>query len=329
MRCLLIAPMLAVLLMSCNTSQQTSSNTTPTSVEDMRAANEEFRATVQQMERRFPVPNIDTEANRLTYAREIHAQYVERRRARGLKELVQWEVDNDISYLTRRPAYLLEDAQRASRLSTRMANLTFISSLDARSVSPAEFTRLVAARVDSERPELRGEERRRAISELEAEVRPLVEERRRQAARDAALRREVELTRVAGTNLADMPREISRAAAENLRDARSPFDVRATWTPDPEVLRAEEVRLRTAIAQRMEDSARTAQANAQAAAHAARRDAVVQQCRMQAAMMGASVPSPYMGGGLGGILASGLVGAMRQAEMENNALQACLRASGY
>jgi hypothetical protein len=62
---------------------------------------------------------------------------------------------------------------------------------------------------------------------------------------------------------------------------------------------------------------------------AARREVVVQNCRTQAAMAGASAPSPYMGRGLGGAIASGVAGAINQVSTEANALQACLRASGY
>lgn len=292
-----------------------------------------FRERVEEMDRLFPAGNEGTEEARRQAASRLMDIYVSRRREIGLPDLAADRFQGDLAHLAEQP--VRQQRQREQEAARRItearaqAIARMVVSFDGRQVSQLDLTRAATARIDEEQSELRGMERRAAISQAEAELRQGIEVRRRTQAQTASLRREAELARLAGTNLADMPREIASAAEANVADDRNPFDTRPNWRPEPSAIRREEVRLREAVARRIERDRNDAQASAQAAAQAARRDAVVQQCRMQAAMMGAAVPSPYMGGGLGGAIASGLVGAMRQAEMEGNALQACLRASGY
>jgi hypothetical protein len=147
--------------------------------------------------------------------------------------------------------------------------------------------------------------------------------------RSAINERETELTRLAGLNLANMPQEISKAAEQNLIDSRSPIDASPGWRPTRAAVQTEEIRLRTAIANRIEANVRAAEAASRAAAEASRREAIIQQCRMQAALAGASVPTPYAGRTMGSALAAGLLGAIQQASTEENARVSCLQAAGY
>ena len=283
------------------------------------------------MIRRFPPNQTGSDEDRREIATRLINEHIQKReelnmpynnnsilvREDDLNSLINWPILNARFELENQAVL------RQRELNAQIANF------DGRQVSPTEIARLAGLRVDTETPQLRGDERRVALAAREAQIRQSVEERRRNAANTAINRREIELSRLAASNLADMPREILRVAEENLADARSPFDTRPNWRPDQASLRQEEVRLRSAVSQRMEINMRMAQANAQAAANVAHRETVMQQCRVQAAMAGASVPSPYMGRGLGGAFASGIAGAMRSAEMEASVLQTCLRASGF
>ena len=283
----------------------------------------------QAMARRFPPNSIGSEADRLVIAEQLIEDHAERRRNMGFPYGSVAQMMEDKRGLVDWPASNARfEAENQSRQIMQRYGVA-VASLDGRQVTPGDVTRIAAARLEAERPGLQGAARRSALEEMEREVRQVVEARRRNTANTAVATREIELTRLASTNLADMPREILRSAEENLFDSRSPFDLRSNWRPEPSAIRREEVRLRAAIAQRMEANMAAAQAAAAASAQAARRDAVLQQCRMQAAMAGAAVPSPYRGAGLGGAIASGIAGALRSAEMESGVLRACLNASGF
>lgn len=289
---------------------------------------DDYDARLRVMAARFPADNLGTEEERRALAQDQFDAHNRRRAELGAPLIIEVTARNNVDYLTTWPVYQRNEAERRRTEAERRQFETLLSEFDGRAVTATDLSRLAVALVDSEQPGLQGAARRDAIASATTTVRTQLESRRRTWAQQAAQRRELELARLAGTNLADMPREIARAAEQNLADARSPFDTRSSWRADAAPLRGEEVRLRDAVARRMEVDAQAARASAQAAADAARRDAVMQQCRMQAAMMGASVPTPYMGGGMGGILAAGLVGAIRQAEMEASALAACMRGAG-
>lgn len=305
---------------------------TPTpsiSREAVEAVGSSLSDSFRAMERRFPPRNIGSESDRQVAAEELIEEHAERRKNVGVPYGSGPQRAEDIRALVNWPAsHARFEAENQSRQRMQIHSIS-IANLDGRQVSPGDVTRIAAARLEAERPGLQGAARRSALEDMEREVRQVVEARRRNTATTAVATREIEITRLASTNLADMPREILRAAEENLVDSRSPFDLRTNWRPEPSALRREEVRLRAAVAQRMEANMAAAQAAAAASAQAARRDAVLQQCRMQAAMAGAAVPSPYRGGGLGGAIASGIAGALRSAETEYGVLSACLNASGY
>jgi hypothetical protein len=281
------------------------------------------------MRRRFPPEALGTAEEREEYARLLFDRHLVRRRGLGMPDPDAPYVASNVEYLAISPTYIANEAERREREVGEQANDTLLAPFDGRQVSASDVNRLATTRLDADRPGIRGAERCAAIAAIEAEVRQALERRRQAFATTAASRREAELARLASSNLADMPREILRAAEENLADARSPFEMRPNWRPDPVALRQEEVRLRGAVAQRIEIANRAAAASAQAAADAVRRDMALQQCRKQAAMIGAGVPTSYPSRGMGGILGAAVVGAIRQAETEANALQACMRGAGY
>lgn len=259
-------------------------------------------------------------------ARVLAAQHAVRIRESGVATTTEETLERDARILAYAPLYEAgrrsADASRSEAAARDDRIRLELASLDARPVTSADVTRIARRRmVEDGAPG--------ALSDVETQVRRDIAERRSAAAGRAAADRERELARLSQTGLADMPREIARAAEDNLRDARSPFDTRLNWRPSADDVRAEEVRLRDAVIRHVEAARRDAASRAAADTAASRRETVLQSCRMQAAMMGAAVPSPWMGPGLGGAIASGIMGAVQQASMEANALQSCLRASGY
>lgn len=242
-----------------------------------------------EMVRRFPPGNIGSDSERQTFASQLIQQHVEFRNNAGLPYVnAAFQPSLDLNTLAAWPE---RDArfqmERQTRQRTRELT-TQIAALDGRQLLAADITRLAAARLDAQSPDLRGAERRSALLTLDAEIRREVEARRRNTSNAAISTREIDLTRLARTNLADMPREILRGAEANLADARSPFDLRANWRPDPVALRQEEVRLRAAIGQRIEANTAAAQANDLQI----RRQQAAAMCEGQAAQIEASMFNP-------------------------------------
>lgn len=258
------------------------SNTAGTSnlSDPRRLADADFDTHIAEMRRRFPSRALGTPAQRVAVARELYEYHLSRRRDLGLPEPDEASRANLISLLANEPveavavlAPLERDAQERAAARERIARdrilLEEVTRLDGRPISSADVSRVAANLVNATQPGLPRDQYRTALAAAEAEVRSALEERRQSLAFASARRREADLTRLALTGLGDMPREIALAAAENLSDARSPFDTRPNWRPDPAALRQEEVRLRNAIASRMEAERRQADQNARASANAA------------------------------------------------------------
>jgi hypothetical protein len=197
------------------------------------------------------------------YRRRLHLPYLAAaEREMMFRRLI--EAPGEATWEHRRAAMREQEARmRASREAA--------ARLDERQVTTVELSRAAADVVSATQPNVPREQLRAAQLAVEAEIRSELENRRRSSANAAAQQREANLARLAMTGLADMPREITLAAQENLADARSPFDTRPNWRPEPAALRQEEVRLRNAIASRLEGERLQADQNARAAADAAAR----------------------------------------------------------
>jgi hypothetical protein len=236
------------------------------------ASNRDFSNRLQEMRERFPPSALGTPEQRAEAADELYARHVEFRRRLGLPADSPVERERLLRVLQQAPgehAWIQGQAAQREQSNRIWAVREEVSRFDGRQVTAADVARLAANRVNATQPDLPRDQHRAALTAAEADIRRELEDRRRSSAQAAALRREADLTRVAMTGLADMPREITLAAGENLADARSPFDTRPNWRPEPAALRQEEVRLRNAIASRMEGDRRQADQNARAAADAA------------------------------------------------------------
>ena len=307
----------------CQTNQQFS----PQQAHVINELAEQWRRDSAQMEREFPAENLGTIEARREAARPLVVAYLTRRAAvSNFSSII--DLESTVNLLAETPV-VMANGRRAAvereliRLRQSRAEID-LAELDNRQVTNTDIARITRRRSgeSSEQPALFSRAQR------ETELRnQIIQRRALQASRNTDVR-ERELTRLASSNLADMPREISRAAEENLLLRRSPFDVRPSWRPSNGEVREEESRIRESILRRQESDRRDAQSRAQAEFLQAQREAIIRSCQTQAALIGASVPSPYMGRGLGGALASGLAGAVQQAATENNALQSCLRSNG-
>jgi hypothetical protein len=233
------------------------------------------------MRRRFTADALGTAEQRDSAARELLELHLDRRRGLGLPDLSPTATTNLLARLSNEP---IEDGVRRAQQAQRQQQEAILRERDARAravrnevlaqiggrqVPAAEVSRLATNQVNATHPDLPHDQRRAVVAAAEVEIRRELEARRSSFAAASAQRREADLTRLALTGLADMPREITLAASENLADARSPFDTRPIWRPDPAALRQEEVRLRNAIASRMEAERRQADQNARASANAA------------------------------------------------------------
>ncbi len=233
------------------------------------ASNADFADRMREMRSRFPPSAPGTPEQRATVARELFERHMEHRRslsltdyqflAIGLREALTDDLAN---------APVVE-ARRQERELRASVSREAIARFDGRQVAASDVSRLASDRANAMQSELPSDQRRAALAIAEGDIRRELEDRRRSFAASSAQRREADLTRLALSGLADMPREITLAAAENLADARSPFDTRPNWRPDPAALRQEEVRLRNAVASRMEAERRQADSNARASANAA------------------------------------------------------------
>jgi hypothetical protein len=228
-------------------------------------ANDDLRSRIGEMRVRFPPTAVGTPAQRAAAASELYIRHEQYRRSLGLPDNPIAERERLISLLSNVPRDEAVARSQHEALTIRQE----VARLDERQVTAADLSRLAANHVNATRPDLSREQRGAAHAAAEGEFRRELEARRSSFAAASAQRREADLTRLALTGLADMPREITLAAAENLSDARSPFDTRPNWRPDPAALRQEEVRLRNAIASRMEAERRQADQNARASANAA------------------------------------------------------------
>ena len=278
------------------------------------------------MEARYPERNLGSEQERLATAKELVAEHDKKRISAGLPALTEETRNSRSQYLADHPVRSPE-TNKKRRITEKVD--AALAGLSGKPIRRSDLARIAAIKVDEDKPGLPPAERRRGLEQATDDLKTQVEERHRRTAETAIRNREVELTRLAGLNLANMPQEISRAAEQNLTDARSPIDASSGWRPSKAAVQAEELRLRSAIADRIEANARAAEASQRAAAEASRREAILQQCRMQAAIAGASVPTPYAGRTMGSALAAGLMGAIQQASTEVNARDSCLRAAGY
>jgi hypothetical protein len=261
-------------------------------VDSHRVADLDFRQRLAEMRRRFTSDALGTTEQRDAAARELLQLHLERRRVLALPDLSPIATGDLLARLSHEPVEdLTRRAQQANRqqyeallreeLARSQAVRAEVAQLDGRQVTPADVSRLAARQVSATQPDLSREQFRAAVATAEAGIRLELESRRSAYAAASAQRREADLTRLAMTGLADMPREITLAAGENLADARSPFDTRPNWRPEPAALRQEEVRLRNAIASRMEGDRRQADQSARAAADAA---ALRQQADLQRAI---------------------------------------------
>lgn len=248
-------------------------------VDSHRVADLDFRQRLAEMRRRFTSDALGTTEQRDAAARELLQLHIERRRVLALPDLSPIATGDLLARLSNEPVEdLTRRAQQANRqqyeallreeLARSQAVRAEVAQLDGRQVTPADVSRLAARQVSATQPDLSREQFRAAVATAEAGIRLELESRRSAYAAASAQRREAELARLAATGLADMPREIALAASENLADARSPFDTRPNWRPEPAALRQEEVRLRNAIVSRMEAERRQADQNARASADA-------------------------------------------------------------
>ena len=259
---------------SAHNGAQSVGNSPPPSVDRdaALAANRDFSIRLQEMRERFPPSALGAPEQRAEAADQLYERHAEFRRRLGLPADSPAERERLLRVLEQAPgehAWIQGRAAQREQSNRIWAVRQEVSRFDGQQVTAADVARLAANRVNATQPDLPRDQHRAALTAAEADIRRELEDRRRSSAQAAALRREADLTRVAMTGLADMPREITLAASENLADARSPFDTRSNWRPDPAALRQEEVRLRNAIASRMEGERRQADSNARAAANAA------------------------------------------------------------
>lgn len=231
------------------------------------------------MRTRFPPNALGTPEQRLTVARRIFAAHLENRLSLGLDD---YQFDGMTATLANAP--VAEARRRVDEQRRSVPLHADVLNFDGTQVSASAVARVVSNRVDALQPGLRSDQRRAALASAERDVRSELEDRRRAFARANAARREADLARLASTGLADMPGEIALAANGNLADARSPFDTRANWRPEPGALREETVRLRNvvgarleadrrAVVQRQQDVVQRQQADLQRAIEMARADA--------------------------------------------------------
>ena len=134
------------------------------------------------------------------------------------------------------------------------------------------------------------------------------------------------LVQLSASNIADMPSEVRKVARSNMLDAYVLLGGREPSHANQQQLYAEEDRVRNLVMQRQADLAAEKQAQARAAHMNMMQEQILARCNIDAAIVGASVSSPYRRGRT--ILGAALQGAIEQTIAEERVRRACLNAAG-